>query len=74
MTKSRVGYLELLRFLAAAIVLVAHLYDNHQHPIGFHIFDFKKNFAIAHTGVAGVIIFFLISGYIIPFSLNTSNS
>jgi peptidoglycan/LPS O-acetylase OafA/YrhL len=30
------------------------------------LFDLKKDFPIFHTGVAGVILFFLISGYIMP--------
>ena len=42
------------------------MYDSNVLNQGFSKFDLKKNLSIIHTGVAGVIIFFLISGYIIP--------
>lgn len=62
----RLAFLDLLRFIAAFIVVVAHMYDSNVPHQGFQTFDLKKDFSIFHTGVAGVIIFFLISGYIMP--------
>ena len=72
-SKSRLAFLDILRFVAAFIVVVAHMYDSNVPNQGFSTFDLKKDFSIFHTGVAGVIIFFLISGYIMPSAITRCN-
>ena len=73
-SKSRLAFLDILRFFAAFIVVVAHIYDNNVTNHSIAIFDLKKDFSIFHTGVAGVIIFFLISGYIMPSAITRCNN
>jgi peptidoglycan/LPS O-acetylase OafA/YrhL len=68
----RIAFLDILRFVAAIIVLVAHMHDEDVIILGLDSikFDLKNNLPILHSGVAGVIIFFLITGYIIPQIIN----
>ena len=73
-SKARLAFLDILRFIAAFIVIIAHLYDSNVAHQGFKIFDLKKDFLIFYNGVAGVIIFFLISGYIIPSAITRCNN
>ena len=73
-SKSRLAFLDILRFIAAFIVIIAHLYDSNVAYQGFKIFDLNKEFSIFSYGVAGVIIFFLISGYIIPSAITRCNN
>ncbi len=73
-SKSRLAFLDILRFFAAFIVIIAHLYDSNVAHRGFKIFDLNKGFSIFSYGVAGVIIFFLISGYIIPSAITRCNN
>ena len=70
----REAWLDLLRFLSACIVLAAHLLDKQVREFG--ILDFKENIItyLFHTGGVGVCIFFLISGYIIPSTLEQYKS
>ena len=56
-SKSRLAFLDVLRFFAAFIV-VAHMHDSNVATRDFSTFDLKKDFSIFYTGVAGVIIFF----------------
>ena len=57
----RLAYLDSLRFAAAALVLIQHLFETTpDSPL--------MPFVRLGPGVAGVAIFFLISGFIIPFS------
>ena len=65
--KSRLVFLDLLRFIASIFVFFYHIYDKNPENHGFLIFDIKKDFF--NTGIVGVIIFFLISGYIIPYAI-----
>jgi len=62
--KSRLAFFDLLRFIASIFVFFSHIYDKNTQNHGFSIFDIKKDFF--DIGIFGVIIFFLISGYIIP--------
>ena len=56
-------------------MLFGHLFDNKvlEHS-GFLMFNLKENFAIFYHGYAGVIIFFLKSGYIIPTAISRCNN
>ena len=72
-SKARLAFLDILRFVAAFIVIIAHLYDSNVAQ-GLKIFDLKKDFSIFYTGVAGVIIFFMISGYIMPSAITRCNN
>lgn len=67
---NRLAFLDILRFIAAFIVVFAHMYDSNILHQGFQMFDLKKHFPIFYSGVAGVIIFFLISGYIMPSAIS----
>lgn len=69
--EKREGWLDFLRFLAATIVIIAHMYDSGQ---ALQAFDLKTSMPILHTGVAGVIIFFLISGYLMPKTISRCTS
>jgi len=68
----RIAFLDILRFLAAIIVVISHMHSNDVYCFGLDTikFDLKNNLPILHTGVAGVILFFLITGYVIPQTLN----
>ncbi len=61
-TQPRFGTLDSLRFLAAALVLVQHLFEGRPGWIADHIVSLGP-------GVAGVALFFFISGYVIPLSV-----
>lgn len=60
--RDRIGTLDSLRGLAATLVLVQHLFENRPGFIGERIVPLSP-------GVAGVAIFFLVSGYVIPLSV-----
>lgn len=59
---TRFGTLDSLRFVAAALVLVQHLFEGRPGWIGANIVPLGP-------GVAGVALFFFISGYVIPLSV-----
>jgi peptidoglycan/LPS O-acetylase OafA/YrhL len=73
--KHRLEWLDSLRGIAAILVTIIHLFGelryNYPHnslfakggPLGFFIFDFLD------VGRIGVVLFFLVSGFVIPFSL-----
>lgn len=58
----RFGTLDSLRFVAAALVLVQHLFEGRTGWMG-------DNVVPLGPGVAGVALFFFISGYVIPLSV-----
>jgi len=59
---SRMNFIDSLRFVAAALVLMQHLADRMMGPAW-------RLVAALSPGVAGVVLFFLISGFVIPFSV-----
>lgn len=59
---SRMAFVDSLRFVAAALVLIQHLADRMAAPAWHAV-------AVLSPGVAGVVLFFLISGFVIPFSV-----
>lgn len=59
---SRMVFVDSLRFVAAALVLVQHLADRMAAPAW-------RSVAALSPGVSGVVLFFLISGFVIPFSV-----
>ena len=70
----RRGFLDLLRFFASASVPIAHIYNKGNNTSVFATLDLQKNYSIFYSGSIGVIIFFLISGYIIPSTIERSSS
>lgn len=58
----RLQYLDFLRFVAATLVLFQHLFE-----LTYH--EFFGGFLALGPGVMGVVLFFFISGYVIPFSV-----
>lgn len=62
---SRFAYVDTLRFVAAALVVFQHIAERHD---GGAI---AKALVGLGPGVAGVVLFFLISGYVIPFSVRS---
>ena len=60
--KQRIVFLDGLRFIAATAVLVQHGFET-QGPIGRTIVD------LLSPGVFGVVLFFMISGFVIPMSI-----
>lgn len=60
---SRFGYLDSLRFMAAAVVVIQHLTDHRGDFLG-------RNLAPFGIGHAGVVIFFCISGFVVPLSVS----
>lgn len=64
---SRLTYLDFLRFVAAAAVLAQHLFEV-TYP------EFFRGFLSLSPGVFGVVLFFFISGYVIPFSVRRNFS
>ena len=63
-TRSRFAFLDSLRFVAAALVVFQHLFE---HRTGF----VGETLVPLGPGVAGVALFFFISGYVIPLSAGT---
>ncbi|HHJ4165711.1 TPA: acyltransferase family protein, partial [Raoultella ornithinolytica] len=61
---SRISSIDSLRFAAALLVCIAHLIER------FHI---NTYFSVFILGKIGVVIFFCISGYLIPYSLKKEN-
>lgn len=61
-TASRITYIDGLRFIAAAMVMLQHYFE---HRTGF-MTDVVRTL---QPGVAGVALFFFVSGFIIPFSV-----
>lgn len=61
-TANRITYIDGLRFVAAAMVMVQHYFE---HRTGF----MTQAVRTLQPGVAGVALFFLVSGFIIPFSV-----
>ncbi|MGV3510841.1 MAG: acyltransferase family protein [Novosphingobium sp.] len=61
-TSQRFGYLDSLRFIAASLVVLQHLYDRQSGVIANTVIPLGP-------GVAGVALFFFISGYAIPLSV-----
>jgi peptidoglycan/LPS O-acetylase OafA/YrhL len=59
---SRMAFVDSLRFIAAALVLVQHLADRMTAPAW-------RSVGALSPGVAGVALFFLISGFVIPLSV-----
>lgn len=68
-TQNRLLFIDSIRGIAAVLVLFQHSYEyffrEQVEEIGHSVF---------HFGQAGVVAFFLVSGYIIPFSLERSSS
>ncbi len=68
-TQNRLLFIDSIRGIAAVLVLFQHSYEyffrEHVQEIGHSIF---------HFGQAGVVAFFLVSGFIIPFSLERSST
>lgn len=62
---SRFGYLDSLRFIAAAVVVLQHLTDHRQDFLG-------RTLAQVGLGHAGVVLFFCISGFVVPLSVGRS--
>lgn len=61
----RFAYLDSLRFVAAALVLIQHLFETRpESPL--------MPFVRLGPGVAGVALFFFISGFVIPFSAGSA--
>ena len=62
---TRLQFIDSLRLLAATLVLVQHVFEQHREVPGFD--------AVVHIGpgLIGVIIFFLVSGYVVPMSVRT---
>jgi peptidoglycan/LPS O-acetylase OafA/YrhL len=63
-TRSRFAFIDSLRFVAAALVVFQHLFE---HRTGFA----GEKLVPLGPGVAGVALFFFISGYVIPLSAGT---
>lgn len=61
-TASRITYIDALRFVAAAMVMLQHYFE---HRTGF----MTQAVRTLQPGVAGVALFFFVSGFIIPFSV-----
>lgn len=61
----RFAYLDSLRFVAAALVLIQHLFETQPASV-------LMPFVQLAPGVAGVALFFFISGFVIPFSAGSS--
>lgn len=62
-TPSRITYIDGLRFIAAAMVMLQHYFE---HRTGF----MTRVVTTLQPGVAGVALFFFVSGFIIPFSVS----
>ena len=62
---SRLQFIDSLRLLAAVLVLVQHIFEQHREVPGF-----SATVQLA-PGLIGVIIFFLVSGYVVPMSVRT---
>lgn len=67
MMNKRIYFLDVLRGIAALAVLFQHLFESNG-----QFFDITKNYF--QLGVFGVSLFFLISGFIIPYSLERANN
>ena len=69
----RFGYIDLLRGIAALLVIYLHLADwflrNEPNLGSFEHWSFVALTDVIDIGKVGVIVFFAISGYVIPFSL-----
>ena len=59
---SRLAHVDTLRLMAAGLVVFQHLAERHTGPL-------VKPLVALGPGVMGVVLFFLISGYVIPFSV-----
>lgn len=59
---SRLAFVDTLRLIAAGLVVFQHLAERHQSPSIHMLVQLAP-------GVMGVVLFFLISGYVIPFSV-----
>jgi peptidoglycan/LPS O-acetylase OafA/YrhL len=59
---SRLQFIDSLRLLAAVLVLAQHVLERHREIAGFDAFVHLG------PGLIGVIIFFLVSGYVVPMS------
>jgi peptidoglycan/LPS O-acetylase OafA/YrhL len=59
---SRLAFVDTLRLVAAGLVVFQHLAERHQTPSIKFLLELGP-------GVMGVVLFFLISGYVIPFSV-----
>jgi peptidoglycan/LPS O-acetylase OafA/YrhL len=68
---NRLAFLDILRFFSAIMVGICHLFDKSpvNERVFFPLFDFQNDNWFFHNGYGGVVIFFLISGYIIPASM-----
>lgn len=68
-TQNRLLFIDSIRGIAAVLVLFQHSYE-------FFFRDQVAEFghSVFHFGQAGVVAFFLVSGFIIPFSLERSSS
>ena len=62
-TLSRIGFLDGVRGLAAALVVVHHALESQSETY------LRWSYAYANLGRIGVVAFFLVSGYVIPLSL-----
>ncbi|MEW9854235.1 acyltransferase family protein [Novosphingobium sp. M1R2S20] len=62
-TANRIAYIDGLRFVAAGMVLLQHYFE---HRTGFMM----RVVTTLQPGVAGVALFFFVSGFIIPFSVS----
>lgn len=59
---ARLGHVDALRFVAAALVLLQHVAERMAGPVAHALIA-------PGPGVMGVVLFFLVSGYVIPFSV-----
>lgn len=59
-TQQRLDFIDGLRFIATGSVLVQHLFDRTDASVIFHYFS---------PGIFGVVLFFFVSGFIIPHSV-----
>lgn len=73
----RIAVLDGLRGVAIAMVLIYHYFGRWTSSYGQPLYPYRDAFAdwpIAHDGFVGVFLFFIISGYVISKSLQSSSS
>lgn len=62
-SQRRFGFVDSLRLFAASIVVLFHIYESHVTN------DVIKSFLNSGIGIAAVLLFFMISGYVLPFTV-----